>query len=414
MAFQTVKGYDVEHASSLLVYENLFPEIQHINGKGVTDKYTPSNDVESVMYIDVMRVLPYAPRFRQIGGANNGAYHNAANNGYANAPQPQHYTIPLDLFYDEGVPITSSQIYANPVALKAVVLAQLVKTAGMAINIITYAKQIEGFFRNGDNFDKAKTHSKGSIEAADVTADEIAEAVYGYDPAAVGSAANSPTMKFISANGSLSDGIPEIGALTVPSDERQAFVSPAFNVLMKGQYMQNASEASARILATGFINPFTQSESARIDSRTGMCGMYDDVDCFMFNKVTRQFVYVALGIAGTSNDAAADLAACRASLDKIGAIIVYGAGTCRGIVGPTVEANPNTYYGGVYILPKMKVGVECLHGATIKMVINAGAGATSGWSAADIAKLMNKLTFTPIDGVTIKGNVAGFNDGTTN
>lgn len=414
MAFQTVKGYDVEHASSLLVYENLFPEIQHINGKGVTDKYTPSNDVESVMYIDVMRVLPYAPRFRQIGGANNGAYHNAANNGYANAPQSQHYTIPVDLFYDEGVPITSSQIYANPVALKAVVLAQLVKTAGMAINIITYAKQIEGFFRNGDNFDKAKTHSKGSIEAADVTADEIAEAVYGYDPAAVGSAANSPTMKFISANGSLSDGIPEIGALTVPSDERQAFVSPAFNVLMKGQYMQNASEASARILATGFINPFTQSESARIDSRTGMCGMYDDVDCFMFNKVTRQFVYVALGIAGTSNDAAADLAACRASLDKIGAIIVYGAGTCRGIVGPTVEANPNTYYGGVYILPKMKVGVECLHGATIKMVINAGAGATSGWSAEDIAKLMNKLTFTPIDGVTIKGNVAGFNDGTTN
>ena len=414
MAFQTVKGYDVEHASSLLVYENLFPEIQHINGKGVTDKYTPSNDVESVMYIDVMRVLPYAPRFRQIGGANNGAYHNAANNGYANAPQSQHYTIPVDLFYDEGVPITSPQIYANPVALKAVVLAQLVKTAGMAINIITYAKQIEGFFRNGDNFDKAKTHSKGSIEAADVTADEIAEAVYGYDPAAVGAAAASPTMKFISANGSLSDGIPEIGALTVPSDERQAFVSPAFNVLMKGQYMQNASEASARILATGFINPFTQSESARIDSRTGMCGMYEDVDCFMFNKVTRQFVYVALGIAGTSNDAAADLAACRASLDKIGAIIVYGAGTCRGIVGPTVEANPNTYYGGVYILPKMKVGVECLHGATIKMVINAGAGATSGWSAADIAKMMNTLTFTPIDGVTIKGNVAGFNDGTTN
>ena len=414
MAFQTVKGYDVEHASSLLVYENLFPEIQHINGKGVTDKYTPSNDVESVMYIDVMRVLPYAPRFRQIGGANNGAYHNAANNGYANAPQSQHYTIPVDLFYDEGVPITSPQIYANPVALKAVVPAQLVKTAGMAINIITYAKQIEGFFRNGDNFDKAKTHSKGSIVADDVKAAEIAEAVYGYDPAAVGAAAASPTMKFISANGSLSDGIPEIGALTVPSDERQAFVSPAFNVLMKGQYMQNASEASARILATGFINPFTQSESARIDSRTGMCGMYDDVDCFMFNKVTRQFVYVALGIAGTSNDAAADLAACRASLDKIGAIIVYGAGTCRGIVGPTVEANPNTYYGGVYILPKMKVGVECLHGATIKMVINAGAGATSGWSAADIAKLMNTLTFTPIDGVTIKGNVAGFNDGTTN
>ena len=178
--------------------------------------------------------------------------------------------------------------------------------------------------------------------------------------------------------------------------------------------MQNASDASARILAPGFINPFTQSESARIDSRTGMCGMYDDVDCFLFNKVTRQFVYVALGIAGTTNDADSDRAACRASLDKIGAMIVYGAGTCRGIVGPQVEANPNTYWGGVYILPKMKVGVECLHGATIKLVVDSGASLATAWTAADIAKLMNTLTFTPIDGVTVKGNVAGFNDGTTN
>lgn len=67
MAFVTLNGFDVEHASSMLVYENLFPQIQHINGKGCIDKYTKTNDVENVMYIDIMRVLPYAPRFRQIG-----------------------------------------------------------------------------------------------------------------------------------------------------------------------------------------------------------------------------------------------------------------------------------------------------------------------------------------------------------
>ena len=44
MAFQAVNGYDVEHASSMLVYENLFPEIQHINGKGAIDKYTKTDD----------------------------------------------------------------------------------------------------------------------------------------------------------------------------------------------------------------------------------------------------------------------------------------------------------------------------------------------------------------------------------
>lgn len=410
-----MNGYDVEHASSMLVYENLFPEIQHINGKGCIDKYTKTDDVESVTYIDVMRVLPYAPRFRQLGAVNNGKYHNAKNEGgYGNAPQSTHYTIPVDLIYDEGVAITQNQIYSNPVALKSVVLAQLVKTAGMAINVITYAKQIEGFFRNGDNFDKGLTHDVGSIVAGDISAGEIAASVFAYDPAATGAAASSPTSAFQAANEEFNDGIPEIGAFIVPADERQGFITPQYNRLMKGQYIQNASEASARILATGFMNPFNGKEDKRIDTRTGVLGMYDGVDLFNFNKVTRDFVYVALGIAGTADDTAETLVAVRGLLDKMQGIIVYGAGTCRGIVGPSITANPNVYFGGVYILPKMKVGVEVLHGATIKLIIDGGASLVSTWTAANIATIMNTIKFTPIDGVTVKGNVAGFNDGSTN
>jgi hypothetical protein len=416
MAFQALNGYDVEHASSMLVYENLFPEIQHINGKGCIDKYTKTDDVESVTYIDVMRVLPYAPRFRQLGAVNNGNYHNAKNvGGYGNAPQSTHYTIPVDLMYDEGVAITQSQIYSNPVALKSVVLAQLVKTAGLAINVITYAKQIEGFFRNGDNFDKALTHEKGAIVAGDISAEEIANAVFGYDANATTSSVNHATVAFQSANESLNDGIPEIGALTVPSDERQGFITPQLNRIMKSQYLQNASEASARILANGFMNPFDGRESDRIDSRTGMCGMYDGVDLFQFNKVTRQFVYVALGVAGTADDNANNLPAVRALLDQLTGMIVYGAGTCRGIVGPSITASQNPYFGGVYILPKMKVGVEVLHGATIKVLCSAGADLANIWTAANIALIMNTLTFTAIDGQTVTGNnVKGFNTGTTN
>lgn len=417
MAFVSVNGYDVEHASSMLVYENLFPEIQHINGKGCIDTYTKTADVEDVTYIDIMRVLPYAPRFRKLGATNNGAYHNKKNEGgYNNAPQSTKYTIPVDLIYDEGVAIVSSQIHSNPVALKQVVLAQIVKTAGMAINVITYAKQIEGFFRNGDNFDKALAHDVGSIAAGDITAAEIASAVFMYDPAAATTDANSAANAFLSANEELNDGIPEIGALTVPVDERQGFITPQLNKLMKSQYLQNASEASARILATGFINPFTSQEGKRVDTATGLCGMYDGVDLYLFNKVTRNFVYVALGILGTGADSSGNLPTVRGLLDKLTGMIVYGAGTCRGIVGPTVTANPNIYYGGVYILPKMKVGVEVLHGATIKVLQDAGASLAGAWTAANIAMIMNTIKFTPIDGETVTGAtaVAGFNDGTTN
>ena len=138
MAFVGLNGYDVEHASSKVVYENLFPAIQHINGKGVTDKYTKTDDVDSVTYIDVMRVLPYAPRFRHLGAANNGSFHNQKNEGgFNNAPQSNHYTIPVDLIYDEGVPITSAQEYANPDALQAIVMKQIVDVAALSINVAT-------------------------------------------------------------------------------------------------------------------------------------------------------------------------------------------------------------------------------------------------------------------------------------
>ena len=128
MSFVALNGYDVEYASSRLVYENLFPEIKHINGKGCIDTYTATADVLNVNKIDVMSVLPYAPRFRKLGATNNGAFHNKKNEGgYGNAPQSTHYTIPVDLIYDEGVAIGSAQDYSNPANLQSIILAQLVK-----------------------------------------------------------------------------------------------------------------------------------------------------------------------------------------------------------------------------------------------------------------------------------------------
>lgn len=393
MAFVTVNGYDVEHASSLLVYENLFPEIQHINGKGVTDKYTKTNDVESVTLIDVMRVLPYAPRFRQLGSKNNGNWHNKKNQGGVNnAAQSVHYTIPVDLIYDEGVPITNSQDYSNPINLKKIIMAQLVKTAGMAINVVTFAKQIEGFFR--DSFKDANAP----------TTEEIAAAVFAYDTTKKADEDGSAPDAFIAANSKLTDGVPEIGAMHISLEERQGFITSDFDRIMKRQYAQNASDASARILATGFINPFNNQEGKRINSATGVAGMYDGVDLFIMNAVTRKFVQVALGLEVGTDDAVITL------LDKMGAMIVYAAGTVRGIVGPNVEANKHPFQRGVYIVPQMKMGVEVISGKTIKMVVKGG------WTAENITAIATAIEFTPIDGDVVTGNEAFeegiFNDGT--
>lgn len=464
MAFVTLNGFDVEHASNLLVMENLFPEIQHLNGRGVTDKYTKTNDVRSVTYIDVMRVLPYAPRFRKLGATNNGKWHNARNvEGNANSPESEHYTIPVDMWYDEGVQISSPQIYSNPVALKQVVLAQLIKSAGLSINIITHAKQWEGFFR--DSFSSVPT------------AEELAGAVFAYNPATASDQAGSAVDAFIAANNALTDGVPEIGAFVIPMDKRQAFISTTFDRIMKRQYQGNASEAAASILATGYINPFTGQE-AQINVATGLAGMYDGIPMYLINRVIKDFMYVALGIdknestafisvSGTgvtgatvdketfetkvsatgtyefkysttgtkwelgettvtladygivatgtpANDDKITIKYSKVNavyglLNKVDGVIVYGEGTVRGIVGPTVQANPHPFLGGVYLLPQMKIGVEVLHGKTIKMITNGAL------TLDDIKNIKDSIKFTPIDGVVVKAeNVFGsgvFNSG---
>lgn len=409
MAFVQVNDYDVEHVSNMLAYENLFPAVQHINGKGATDKWTTPKDIESVTYIDIMRVLPYAPEFRQLGAINNGGFANSLNKeGYSNAPQSVHYTVPVNILYDRGIPLTANQDYSNPIALKQIVTDGLVQTVALVINVITFAKQIEGFFRNGDNFDKALTHTVGSIVNTDITDGEVANAIFNYDPAVAGLNAGSPTLAFQNANAKLNNGVKEIGAFVVPMSQRQAFVTAEYNVLLKGQYAQNASEAAARILATGYINPFT-GEQARIDERTGLLGMYDGVDMFMFYDNVKDFVYVALGLSGSDETKVA----VRGLLDKISGFIVYGGGTCRGFVGPNIEVNKHPFQQGVYMVPRMKMGINVLHGGSIKMIVNAGASLNSGWTKANIATIMNTIAFTPIDGVTVTAGGNGFNDGTT-
>lgn len=413
MAFAQVNGYSVEEASSKVVYENLIQGIQHINGKGCIDTYIPAIQIERVNSIDVKRVLPYPPRFRQIGGAANGAFHNKKNvGGFNNAPQSEFYTIPVNLYYDEGVPITDPQEYSSYTDLKARIMTQLVETADLSINVVTYAKQIVAFFRAGDNFDKAGNHTQGNTVAADVLAGEIANAVYSYDPADT----NGPTSvakAIIKANSSLNNGIPEIGALRVPLNARQGFLTPEAGADLFSQYLQNASNQSVAILGAGFINPFTNEKDNRINETTGYFGDYAGIPFCQFVSTTRDFVYVALGLLGTADDT--QTATERAILDKMQGMIVYGAGTLRGIVGPYIEANPSYNLGGVYVLPRLKMGCECIHGATVKLLVDAGASLANAWTASDIATLMNKLAFTPIDGDVVTGSIVkGFNDGTTN
>ena len=171
---------------------------------------------------------------------------------------------------------------------------------------------------------------------------------------------------------------------------------------MKRQYMQNASTPATHMLANGVLNPFNDTETIRINEKTGYLGVYDGVDIFLFNSTVKKFVYYALGLTLSDTTEIA-------LLDKIACMIVYANATVRGIVGPTVEVNPNVYYGGAYLLPKLKMGVEVVAPDGIKMIVDAAAGFT----AANILALKAKVAFTALDGSVVAPTPTGFNDGTS-
>ena len=102
MAFVTVNGFDVEHASNLLVYENLYPEIQHLNGKGVTDKYT-KDDVKCNLH----RCYECCQTHQDLENLEQPIMVNGTIRKMKVAirkrTRREHYTIPVDLVYDEGV-----------------------------------------------------------------------------------------------------------------------------------------------------------------------------------------------------------------------------------------------------------------------------------------------------------------------
>ena len=220
MALGTINGFSAEEATSKYVYENFFGGIQHINGKGCIDKYTMTDDVRSVNSIDVMRLKPVLPAVRKLGASNNGGFYNKYNTpAQGNSPQSVNYSIPVDLFFDRLIPIAAAQLFLNKTNFEEIVQTEVIAAMDWAINIVTFAKQIEGFFRNGDNFDKAKTHTKGNVVEGDITDGEIANSLFYYDP----TVANDCARAFVKANAALAS-IKELGQFRVPVNARQAFV----------------------------------------------------------------------------------------------------------------------------------------------------------------------------------------------
>lgn len=322
----------IETATHKAFYENVFPKLKHIEGKGVVEKFLATDDPTRCNEISVPRVLPTKPNFRKLGASNNGGWLNEHNYNGGSIVESTVYNILLNYIFDETTELPYSLVTSNDVDFKNALQSSIIDCFATTINTFTWASQLSKFFA-----DSTDTSS-----------------IYVYDGTKVTAA-----QAFCDANADLSNGCIEIGAFAVPYDKRQAFVSTKLNSALKSQYSTNASDLAVMINATGFVNPFTQTEGKRVDSSTGLCGLYDGVVMTLWTTAEIENVKSCLGASGTTSTA----------IDKIQGMIVYGDATIRGVAGVNVEVNEDpVQYKSLIFKPYAKFGVGVLSGKSIKLI----------------------------------------------
>lgn len=361
MALKIVNNSVVEHATHLAFYENIFPQLKHLEGKGVNERFLTEGDPRSCNEIDIPRMLPIKPHYRTLGAVSNGGFKNTRNTtgGYVN--DSVFYSVTLNHVFDEVVSLPYTLIASNAVDFAGAINSNITSSFAQTLNAFTWASQIYAM-------------------AQVVTADDVTV----WDKTTTAAAA------FTDANALLTEGDMSIGVRSVPADRRQAFISTKFNSAIKSMYSTNASDLAVQINATGFVNPYGLSEGKRVDTRTGLCGLYDGVVMTLITKAEMSDVADILGISN-------DTTAAKTLFDEIEGFIVYGDATIRGVAGPAIEVHDDAYaYSTKVFAPFAKFGVGVLSGKSVKVISN------KAWTATDIATLKSKVSIA--DGLSAVGD----------
>lgn len=331
MALKFLDNAVIEQATCLAFYENLFPQLKHIEGKGVNQKFLAEGDPTRANSIDIPRVLPIKPHYRTLGASNNGSWKNEENRKGGKVIESTFYTVALNHVFDEAQSLPYTLISSNAVDFSNAVNSILTDSFAQTLNAFTWASQLYKFFQDNAKVDDAVFYYSGS----------------------------NASSVFTDANASLSEGDLSIGAAAIPADKRQAFISNSYNSALKSQYSTNAADLAVMINSTGFINPFSQNEDRRVDTRTGLAGIYDGVVMTTITKNEMGYVEEILGAGDTE----------KALLDAICGIIVYGDATIRGVVGPSIQVKEDpAQYATKIFTPYAKFGVGVLSGKTIKLI----------------------------------------------
>ncbi len=381
MGLFNLSNQQVARLVSRTVYKNLYQDVIHKDGFGITDRFIRPEQTNASM-VDIFVPIPLNGRFRMRGSSSNGYWANQKNLPDASTGQRRHvlskrFSIDILKRYDENIAISEDEVEGVGAAnldegFEQICRAQIEQDIAININGYTFATQIYQFFM--DSF------------SATPTAAEVAAAIetFAYDS----SDKSGALLKFKLANAKVSNGDSKLYAGYYPADERQAFIwDTTFLVYLSLPATNHASDIAARMVAGGGMNAFTNEKKTVADYEKGFVGWIDGIPVYQVLQQIKDATWYYMGLDSTTDAATITL------LSQISCLICPANATLRGLRPTSFKTVDDPDVQGVIVQPKVNMGVRCLSGNSIKAVFSG-----TGW--VDAATALTSVT-------TIRNAIAG-------
>lgn len=381
MGLFNLSNQQVARLVSKSVYKNLYQDIIHKDGFGITDRFVTPDQTNAAI-IDIYVPIPINNRFRMRGASTNGAWANTDNLPNQTTGQRKHvlskrFSIDILKRYDSNIAVSEDEIEGTNAAnldegFEQICKDQIEQDIAININGYTFASQIYSYLI--DSFSDTPTSAEIAKSAT----------IYKYDP----SNRTSAVRAFKLANSYVSKGDSKLYAGYYPADKRQGFLfNPTFLVDLTDTAALSASDVATRMVAGGGMNAFTSEKKTVADFEKGYVGWLDGMPLYEVLQQVKDAMYYYLGLDLTTN------ATVIAYFEQIAGFIAPANATLRGLRPTSFKTVDDPDTQGVIIQPKVNMGVRCLSGNSLKVIFcgdnfDLTAPSSGTWNAITAIKAM--------------------------
>lgn len=377
MSLFNLSNQQVARKVSKTVYKNLYQDIIHKDGFGITDRFVTPEQTNAAI-IDIYVPIPINSRFRMRGAETNGLWTNKENLPDSETGQRKHvlskrFSIDILKRYDTNIAVSEDEVEGVGAAnldegFEQICKDQIEQDIAININGYTFASQIFSFFM--DSFGTTPT------------AEEVKKAIelYTYSP----ENRTAATRAFKLSNAKVSKGDSKLYAGYYPADKRQGFLFDAtFLVDLTDTAALSASDVATRMVAQGGLNAFTGEKKTVADFQSGYVGWLDGMPLYEVMEQVKDAIYYYLSIEKETT--------VIALLEQMSALIAPANATLRGLRPTSFKTVDDPDTQGVIIQPKVNMGVRCLSGNSLKAVFSGDDFADATKALASVKTIRTAL-----------------------